>query len=109
MSSNGHNRLRFRYEKGPDCRIIYANGAFGGPTPKGEIKFDLFTEVIMPPDSVVHAVQPDGKLGDELERQPAEPEIVRQIQVAVIMSLPEAKNFSLWLSKHIATLEQRSK
>jgi len=109
MSANGNKKVRFKYERAPDYRIVYANGAFGGPSPRGEMKFDLFAEVVMPPDYVVHALHPSGELGDELEREPSEPNIVRQAQIGVVMSLAEAKNLNAWLGKHINTLEQATK
>jgi hypothetical protein len=33
-------RIVYRYEQHPEYRIVYANGAAGGATPRGKVKFD---------------------------------------------------------------------
>jgi hypothetical protein len=98
----------FTYQKNPDYRIKYANGAFGGVTPKGEIKFDLFVEYLQNPEETVHSMTPDG-LGPEIDRTPEKPPIVRESQVGIIMSIGEAKSLAAWLMQRVNTYEQRNK
>ncbi len=110
MSSNGgKNRIEFKYTKSPDYRLKYVNGAFGGPSPKGEIKIDFFIDHMEAPDLLVHTIMPGGKMGDEIERKPDQQSVTRELQVGIIMHLNEAKSIHEWLARHIRTLEERMK
>ena len=59
--------VTYKYTRHSEYRIIYANGAIGGTTPRGDIKYDLFIEFVDIPEESVHSITPDG-LGPEIER-----------------------------------------
>ncbi len=110
MSSNGgKNRMEFKYTKSPDYRLKYVNGAFGGPSPKGEIKIDFFIDHMEAPDLLVHAITPSGQIGEEIERKPARRPITRELQVGIIINLNDAKSVHEWLGRHIRILEEQIK
>lgn len=97
MSSEADGKtIRYKYTRHPDYRTVYANGAIGGTTPRGDVKFDLFIEFVDLPEESVHSITPDG-IGPEIERQPVNPPLNRQSQVGVIMSPSQAKSLAYWL------------
>ena len=101
-------RIAYKYEKHPDYRIIFANGAVGGATPRGDIKFDLFIEYLEVPEKTVHSITPDG-MGPEIDRSPKNPPFTRQSQVGVIMSPGQAKSLAYWLMGQVETLGKKGK
>ena len=101
-------QVKFEFYESPEYRHIYANGAFGGPTAKGEIKFDLFIEYRKGPDAVYHSVTPDG-LGPEVDREPEDLPFIRESQVGVVMTVSEAENFARWLMGHVEQVKSRTK
>lgn len=104
----GDGNVKFEFRKSPDYRQIYANGAFGGPTAKGEMKFDLFIEYRQGPDAVYHSVTPDG-LGPEVRREPDDLPFIRESQVGIVMTIGEAENFARWLLGHVEQAKKRAK
>jgi hypothetical protein len=79
-----HDKLTFRYVKCTDYRVVAVNGAHGGVTGRSDFKMDIFLEAAGLPDSVSHSVTPDG-LGPEIGREPPPPNIVREVQVGVVL------------------------
>jgi hypothetical protein len=100
--------ITFRYEKHPDYRIIFANGALGGTTPRGDIKFDLFIEYLEVPEETVHMITPDG-MGPEIERRPSTSPLTRQSQIGVIMNPGQAKSLAYWLMSQVDMIEKKRK
>jgi hypothetical protein len=99
-------RIVYRYEKHPEYRMVYANGAAGGATPRGDVKFDLFIEYLEVPEETVHSITPDG-IGPEIERNPKDSAFTRQSQVGVIMSPGQAKALAYWLMGQVELLEKK--
>jgi hypothetical protein len=100
--------IAYRYEKHPKYRVIFANGAVGGATPRGDIKFDLFIEYLEVPEETFHSITPDG-IGPEVDRNPKNPPFTRQSQVGVIMNPGQAKSLAYWLMGQVDGLEKKSK
>jgi hypothetical protein len=100
-------RLVFGYDKDPGYRLVYANGAQGGVTPKGEYTFDLFFEHAQPPAKVVHSITPDG-LGPEVERVPQGAQVMRELVVGVIMTPASAKSLAHWILENIRQFEEKA-
>ena len=99
-------RIVYRYEKHPEYRIVFANGAVGGATPRGDVKFDLFLEYLEVPQESVHSLTPDG-IGPEIERTPKDSPFTRQSQVGVIMSPGQAKALAYWLMGQVELMEKK--
>ena len=106
--TDSQKKITFRYEKHPEYRVIFANGAVGGTTPRGDIKFDLFIEYLEVPESTVHSVTPDG-IGPEIERNPPALPFTRQSQVGIIMSPGQAKSLAYWLMGQVDSVEKKRK
>lgn len=102
----GKRAITYKYERYDDYKIIYANGAVGGVTPRGEILFDLFIEFVGAPDETVHSVTPDG-LGPEIGRTPEKPPFTRQSQVGVVMTPGQAKSLGYWLIDQVENMERK--
>ena len=64
------NNIIFKYIFEDDYNPKYVNGAYGGITPKGEIIVIFFLERHGLPKSETISISEDGKLGDEIEREP---------------------------------------
>ena len=100
-------RVVFGYDRDPEYRVIFANGAQGGVTPKGEYTFDLFFEHARAPDKVVHSITPDG-LGPEVEHSPPMPQVVRDLLVGVVMTPAGAKSLAHWILENIRQFEDKA-
>lgn len=109
MDAGGQQRrIVYKYEKHPNNRVIFVNGAIGGPTPRGDIKFDMFIEYLEVPEHTGHSITPDG-IGPEVDRTPKNPPFTRQSQVGVIMNPGQAKSFAYWLMSQVDALEKKRK
>ncbi len=107
MGETGARRqIVYRYEKHPEYRIVSANGAVGGATPRGDVKFDLFLEYLEVPEETVHSITLDG-IGPEIDRSPKDPPFIRQSQVGVIMSPGQAKALAYWLMGQVDQMEKK--
>lgn len=100
-------RVVFAYERDPGYKVLYANGAQGGVTPKGEYTFDLFFEHARAPARVAHSITPDG-LGPEVERSPNGPQVVRELLVGVVMTPAGAKSLAHWILESIRQFEEKT-
>ncbi len=109
MSNNRISEIEFDYKRNPEYRVVYVNGAYGGPSPKGEYKIDLFLEQQVAPDRIKHSVNESGKLGDEIMRLPADRPVCRELQVGVIMTVGEARNLANWILLRIGEFEKQIK
>jgi len=96
--------LKFVYARAPDYRVVAANGVHGGVTGRGDFRFDVFVESAQMPDSVTHSITPDG-LGPEIEREPVRADILREVQVGVVMQIEQAKSFAHWILERIRVAE----
>ncbi|KKL50825.1 hypothetical protein LCGC14_2301630 [marine sediment metagenome] len=101
-------KITFHYEKHPDYKVVYANGAYGGIGPRGEFKIDLFIEHTKIPDEVTYLLVPDG-IGPPVNRKPETPPITREIQMGVIMTIGNAKSIVEWITRHINDYEKAHK
>ncbi len=88
-------------------RVIHADGAIGGFTPRGQIFFNLYSERPPVPEITVHAVQ-NGQLGKEITegRPPLSAGILRELEVGVIMDVNVAKALVTWLNERIKIYDE---
>ena len=104
--SEAPRELKFVYTRASDYRVIAANGVQGGVTGRGDFRFDLFLESAEVPESVTHSITPDG-LGPEIARDPARPDIVREVQIGVVMQVDQAKSFAHWIMERVRLAENQ--
>jgi hypothetical protein len=102
-------KVSFKYIFSPDYNPVYANGAYGGPTSQGEIAVNFFVERQPVPIEDTWSISPDGKLLEQVAREPKGEEgtalIIRFVTGGVIMNLEVAKRVYAFLGRHIAQLE----
>lgn len=100
--------VRIEFERSPAYRLVAADGAWGGPTPRGHILVEFFVDVPSSPLSVTHGLTEDGQLGPELERSPAvqdnAPRVSREIQIGVLLSPDDAEGVARWLLDQVEAI-----
>jgi|ERR1039457_1334311 hypothetical protein len=101
--------ITFKYIFKYDYNPVYVNGAHGGISPRGEIIANFYLERSPLPNSITHAITPEGTVSDQAVA--ADPEnlnssIVRYISSGVVLNYQNAKNLHSWLGDNIAELER---
>ncbi len=99
--------VMFNYIKSNYFRVVHADGAMGGFTPRGHLFMSLFSERAPLPDVTVQAVE-NGQLGKEIleQRKGSSEGILRELEVGVVMDLNVAKSLVTWLKERIEIMEQ---
>lgn len=94
--SNGAPKPRqitLYYEKNEYYRLLPATGAFGGPTPTGDIIIDFFVERQTHPDKIVLELDPSGP--KEIKREGGK--VTREVQVGILLRPDRAHSIGKWL------------
>lgn len=99
------NRLEAIYVKSNACRVIHADGAYGGLTPQLNIYMALYSEHNALPASAVYVLDPAEKTARE-ETQAPPREWTREIEAEVIMSRDMARSLRDWLDARIKAVEE---
>lgn len=99
-------KIAFRFQQDEDYRLIPVNGVWGGVTPRGDIKVDLFHESEAQPDVVTHELTPDSTLGEEVERSPSA-SIERTVLVGVVLAAEQAESIGRWLQDKAREVRER--
>ena len=92
--------IEFDYIKSTSFRVVYADGVWGGLTPRGLIAMSFFSERHPIPKKLVHEITDEGTLGKESSRE-SRAGIIREVDVEVLMDLAMAKSFRSWLDEKI--------
>ena len=101
-------KFDFHYIKSNGFRVVHADGVWGGPNLRGYITMSFFSERHPIPRRLTHEVKPDGKLGQEIDREIRDGTI-REVEVEVMVDLAMAKSLNSWLAEKIQILENRHK
>ena len=99
------SELQFFFEFDKEYRVVAANGVWIGNTPRGDLHLDFFVERLAIPESVTNKITDDGRLGDEISRQP-ERKIVRRMQVGVLISVEQAQSLVNFLTTRISEMKK---
>jgi hypothetical protein len=104
---DSRKKVEFKYVFKDDYNPVYANGAYGGISPKGEITINFFMERNPVPYSVTHELKEDGTIGDELKRDPERDHamMIRFVTAGVVLNKSAARNIHEWLGKYLAILD----
>lgn len=100
-------KINFKYLFAEDYNPVYANGAHGGLSPRGEIVVHFYHERPGVPVSISHEVTPDGNIGEETDVVPNDFKhtLYRSVQTGVTMNLESARTFHLWLGERLQELD----
>lgn len=105
--------LKFKYIFDYGYNPVYANGAHGGVSPRGELVMNFYMERMALPESITHEINPNGTIGSETAAEPADlaHSMVRFIEAGVVMNYQNARELHLWLGERIKEMEalERSK
>lgn len=89
--------IKIVFSSAPGYRVVAANGVWGGLTPRGELKMDFIVDSLRTPDLVAHSIKPDGGLGDEIRREPAEGVLFRELQIGILLPIGHAESIAKWM------------
>jgi hypothetical protein len=87
-------KVRVKYIYDPAYKMVAVNGMYGGATPRGDLRVDLFAEYTEPQS---FTVQVEGESAVE-EKPTGSPIIVRRIQVGFLVSPDHVRTFAEWFS-----------
>lgn len=106
MSQN-KPELKFKYIFDYGYNPVYANGAHGGVSPRGELVMNFYLERMALPESITHEINPNGTIGSETAAEPADlaHSMVRFIEAGVVMNYQNARELHLWLGERIKEME----
>ena len=107
MNEESSEKIRIEYIKSNFFRILRADGAIGGTSPRLELFITFYSERFPIPKVLVYHQTPEGGPGEELyaERE-TKSGVIREAEVGITMDLPTAKSFASWLNDKIVELEK---
>jgi len=94
----------FSYLKSGYFRVIHADGAWGGLSPRGDIHIAFYNERAAIPDVSKLVVSPEGRIITP-EQFSASSQVVREVEVDVVVDLVTAKGLLRWLNEKVRALE----
>src|SRR5258708_3439237 len=98
MSETPSDKIRIEYIKSNLFRVVHADGAFGGTSPRLELFITFYSERFPIPKILVYEVSPTGAHGEEvLAERETKAGIIREAEVGVMLDLPAAKSLAAWL------------
>lgn len=98
--------VAFKYIKDERYQEVFVNGVFGGISPRGDLRFDLFQEYVDTPEKVIHKLSEGITLGDEVERIPTPERIVRVKRVGITMTTDSAESVARWILSKVDEYKQ---
>lgn len=99
--------INFDYLKGAEFRVLHADGAFAALTTQGGLAISFFSERQPIPRRVVHKLNPDGSIGDEIaEQRVVRDAMVRDVDVTITMNMEAAKRISELFAKIIQKFDE---
>jgi len=103
--------IKFKYIFSKDYNPKYANGAYGGITPKGEITVNFYFERQGLPNTQTHKISDEGKLSNDIETEPKDllKSMIRFVDTGVILNLASAKDLIAWLTEKVELFEKKHK
>jgi len=107
MNESSVGKIRIEYIKSNFFRILRADGAIGGTSPRLELFITFYSERFPIPKVLVYQATPEGAPGEEVsaERE-VKSGVIREAEVGITMDLPTAKSFASWLNEKIVELEK---
>ena len=95
--------IRFVYEKARHHRTLHADGAWSAVTPHAEVQVSFYNDLRRMPISVTHEIQ-DNALSPG--KPQADPDLVREVDVTVVMNVVVARATVELLNQMIAKADQ---
>jgi hypothetical protein len=108
MNESIPNKLRIEYKKSQSFRVIHADGAYGGTSPRLQLFIAFYSERFPIPTVLTYETSETGAPAREItaERESKEG-LFREVEVGVTLDIAAAKGFLGWLTEQVAELEKR--
>jgi len=104
-------KVRFKYIQSPDYKLVFANGAYGGMTARGNFVMHFFNEYRPPPKEETVTMDREGKV---LETKPLwedtddeRPAYLRELIVGVSVPREQAISIANWILEKMAAIESK--
>ena len=97
--------IKIHYIKTHSYRTYHVDGAYGGLTPKGNLYCEFFIDRNVTPQTVVHEIDKDGRLG-EVKEKIGKDGFVRQIECGISLDMETAYTLKNWLEEKIKEYEK---
>lgn len=102
--SSDQHEVKFKYVKSNFFRVIHADGAWGGVSPRGNIHVSFYNERAALPDSSKLVVSDEGVVITP-EKFHASSRVVRELECDVVFDFATAKSLQAWLNDKVKVLE----
>ena len=99
-------RIETKYVRSNLCRVIHADGAWGGVTSRLYIHMGLFSERNVSPESGTYVLDPKEHVAREEVKGLPKQQILRETEADVIMSVETARALRDWLTERLAVADQ---
>ena len=108
MNESVSKPLRIEYKKSQAFRVIHADGAYGGTSPRLQLFIAFYSERFPIPTVLTYETSETGAPVRELtaERESKEG-LFREVEVGVTLDINAAKGFLDWLTARVAELEKK--
>jgi hypothetical protein len=107
MNEAPSDKIRIEYVKSHFFRLVRADGAIGGTSPRLELFITFYNERFPIPRVLTYEATPEGAPGEEIRSERESKEgIIREAEVGITMDLPTAKSFAFWINEKVAELEK---
>ena len=102
------NKFRLNFIEANHFRVVHGDGVWGGTTPQGNISMGFFSDRQPFPQQISLEVSSDNRLGPEIPSERVVRDgILREMEVAVVISRSTAEFLIEWLTNNIASLDQQ--
>ena len=99
-------KIEFVFKRDEGYRLIPVNGIWGGVTPRGDVKADLFHEAQSQPEAITHEPTPEGGLRD-VKRTPPVNVFQRTLFAGMVLSPEQAESIGLWFQQKAREARER--
>lgn len=107
MNEAPPEKLRIEYIKSNFFRVVRADGAIGGTSPRLELFITFYNERFPIPKVLVFDATPDGAPAEEIRSERESKEgVIREAEIGITMDLPTAKSFATWINEKVVELEK---
>ena|SRR5258708_3293381 len=107
MNEPQSEHLRIEYIKSNLFRVVHADGAFGGISPRLDLFITFYSERFPIPKVLTYEMTPSGATGQEIQSErETKAGVIREVEIGVMLDLLTAKSLAEWLNGKIAELEK---
>ena len=108
MAYKDQTTIKFIHQFPDDYRIVPANGAWGGVSPRGDLLMHLFVEHSQVPREEIQIVKEDGSLAP-LKKTTKEIEVMRTMQIGVVLNVEQAVSIAKWMLEKVEKYKSAQK